>query len=178
MSTTPVHLPRQEHHIPPLPSSVPDKPGLCGLTSGEWHMVLIFLLFCECGSNSSTGVSFTGLLMRASVSPPRTVLIALLVALVVAGVLSENIFFLWLQVLKRVETTRMSTYLCSYLIQFTNAPFCVREVLHEELFKHALSDDDVRNPLITPGSSIARRHHPIVNFILSTLFSLRGRRLP
>ncbi|KAH9961445.1 hypothetical protein BGW80DRAFT_1463798 [Lactifluus volemus] len=113
---------------PPFPSHPPGKPGLCGLTSDQWHIVLILLLI---------------------------LLFAFLIGFVVASVQSERISQLWLRVQGQAEVTRMA--------------------LHEQLFKRLLSENDIRNPLITPGSSIDQRNHPIVNFILSALFSsLRG----
>ena len=105
MSVLPPGVPSQ----PPFPSSLPDRGGLCGLTSAEWNLVLKLLLICECGASSLTGHRRT----HAPGSP--AVLFAFLVAFLVARVQSENISSLWLQVQGYAETTRMGTYLAVVL---------------------------------------------------------------
>ena len=107
----------------------------------------------------------------------HAVLFAFLIGFVVASVQSERISQLWLRVQGQAEVTRMGGFFCpiyySARANVTHPRVC--PALHEQLFKRLLSENDIRNPLITPGSSVDRRNHPIVNFILSALFpSLRG----
>jgi hypothetical protein len=105
------------------------------------------------------------------------VLFAFLIGFVVASLQSERISQLWLQVQGQAEVTSIGAFFrpISYSARANVTYPRVCAALHEQLFKRLLSENDIRNPLITPGSSVDRRSHPMVNFILSAFFpSLRG----
>jgi len=76
-----LNVPRAAAPPPPFPTpSAGDKPGLCGLTGDQWHVVMILAILFS---------------------------IIFAVVIVVSWLTSKEIGFLWLRVQQRAEIARM-----------------------------------------------------------------------
>ena len=100
---------------PPLPG---DKPGLCGLTGNQWHMVMIFSIPCKCAI-TLPHVSLPFILKNGIRFAVLAVFIILLIVLVISWLNSSEITFIWLRAQERAKTARMGTFLLFYFTRCT-----------------------------------------------------------
>lgn len=93
----------------PPPPPPGDKPGLCGLTGNQWHMVMIFSIPCKCAI-TLPHPSLPFILKNGTSFAVFAVLIILLIVLVISWLNSSEITFIWLRAQERAKTARMGTF--------------------------------------------------------------------
>src|SRR5712672_2453776 len=108
LSDLPLLPPHPSPFPPPLPN---DKPGLCGLTGHQWHILLIFIFLRESVFTFPNPGGLGAVLTSHLRALRSTVLLALPVALIFSWYKSKDPCLLWLEAQQRAEVVRKGMFL-------------------------------------------------------------------